>query len=357
MIFLSILGIVVYVIDEIPKMTNSIRQSVIEINQRWFNLLYYYLECLVTIIWCKFFFSSCFNSFSHAHHLSWFILCLVGGVTSVTLPAHQPNHEISKKPLFLFFTLLLFYNFYLTNCTICSMILFQNSLDVLFRGGSVLIAQILIKDLTKNLKKRSLLKLQEVMIRLQRSTEQDQKMKLEQYESEEPSPSCQALINEYSDRIHQKTFRYTRILVLCWHISVYVKCWITFKEESIALMVYLMKLLTLVLIEILQFHMMRKEEEAKLRMIHPLEWNEFEYLFENVSPVSPVNTDEAETAATLDCCCEACPICLSSQSVETIKLSTCGHMFHEGCILAMMRHQEDESRSRRCPICRTAFSH
>jgi hypothetical protein len=356
MIFLSMLGIVVYVIDEIPKITNSLRQSVLEINQRWLTLFSYYVECLVTILWCKFFFRSCFSSFTHDNHLSWFILCLIGGVTSVTLPADQPNHEISKKPLFIIFTFFLLYNFYLNGCTICSMVLFQNSIDVLFRGGSVLVSQILIRDLAKNLKRRSILKLREVMIRLQRPpSEQDERLWLKQQEIEDPSPSCQALIKEYSNRIYQKTFRYTRIIVLCWHISVYVKCWITFKEESLALLVYLMKLLTLVLIEIVQFHSMRKEEEAKLGMIHPLEWNEFEHLYENVSPVKST-TDDAETAA-VDCCCEICPICLSSQSVETIKLSTCGHLFHEGCILAMMRHQEDELRSKRCPICRTAFVH
>lgn len=110
-----------------------------------------------------------------------------------------------------------------------------------------------------------------------------------------------------------------------------------------------MKLSTLISIEILNLNEMRKEECAKLTMIHPLESKEFENLFEKVSIAQ--NDTEIQEAV------ESCPICLSPHGAETIKLSSCGHMFHEGCILAMMRHQEDDSRIKRCPLCRSPFLH
>jgi hypothetical protein len=187
------------------------------------------------------------------------------------------------------------------------------------------------------LKKRSLRKLNEVLSKLEKPT-------LEEYESS----NCNALITEYSDRTHRKVYRYMRIIALCWHISVYINCWILKKEESVAMFVYLMKLFTSIFIEILNINIMRKDEVAKLKMIHPLEWSEFENLFEKTSSIDQNDTEIQETV-------ESCPICLSPHGVETIKLSSCGHMFHEGCILAMMRHQEDDSRNKRCPICRTSF--
>jgi hypothetical protein len=335
MIFLSILGIVVYVIDEIPKLLESLSQPLRSMNENYLSFFRYSSESFLTFIWYQFFFASCFKSLELRHFFSLVLLTVMGGFTASTIP-DKPNPSIPNLSLFLLFLFFFLFNLQFLGCTICTAILLQNSIDLLIRGISILISQFIIQNLSSQLKKRSLKKLNEVLSRHHKPT-------LEEYES----PTCTSLVTEYSDRTHRKVYRYMRIIALCWHISVYINCWIVYKEESIAMFVYLMKLSTLILIEILNLHTMRKDEDAKLKMIHPLEFNEFENLFEKKS----LDIDDTEIQETV----ESCPICLSPHGAETIKLSSCGHMFHEGCILAMMRHQEDDSRIKKCPICRALF--
>lgn len=339
MIILSILGIVVYCINEIPKFTESLQQTLRTIHESYLNLLHYLFESVITLLWCKFFFPSCLNTLYSFHYIAFVLLTIAGGCAASTIP-DKPNPSIPNKMLFVIFVFLFLLNISLSGCTLCSAIMLQNSIDLIFRGGSIIISQVLIRNLSDQLKKRSLAKLNEVLKRLHQPLQ-------EEYDS----PNCTALINEYSDRTHRKVYRYMRIIALGWHISVYVKCWVVYKEESFAMFVYLMKLLTNLLIEILTLHTMNKDEEAKLHMIHPLNGNEFEHLFEAEAAKSSTNED-----TDLPCPRESCPICLSSQGVETVKLSSCGHMFHEGCILAMMRYHEEDINSKKCPICRTTFS-
>ena len=43
-----------------------------------------------------------------------------------------------------------------------------------------------------------------------------------------------------------------------------------------------------------------------------------------------------------------CAICLSSQDDQWITLTTCGHLFHRGCIQYCENNE--------CPICRTEYN-
>jgi hypothetical protein len=53
---------------------------------------------------------------------------------------------------------------------------------------------------------------------------------------------------------------------------------------------------------------------------------------------------------------ELCSICLSAQNMETVKLNTCQHRFHEGCLLRMLRIAGQNNKIRKCPLCRAHIS-
>lgn len=48
---------------------------------------------------------------------------------------------------------------------------------------------------------------------------------------------------------------------------------------------------------------------------------------------------------------DACSICLSELNAETVKLKSCNHWFHEGCLLCLLRVVKSKE-ARKCPICR-----
>lgn len=48
---------------------------------------------------------------------------------------------------------------------------------------------------------------------------------------------------------------------------------------------------------------------------------------------------------------EVCAICLSAPNVETVKLKSCQHQFHEGCLLCLLRVAKND-KAKKCPICR-----
>jgi hypothetical protein len=52
---------------------------------------------------------------------------------------------------------------------------------------------------------------------------------------------------------------------------------------------------------------------------------------------------------------EDCPICLSPQNLETVKLTCCAHRFHEGCVLCLLRLAGSD-RAKKCPVCRAQIT-
>ena len=49
---------------------------------------------------------------------------------------------------------------------------------------------------------------------------------------------------------------------------------------------------------------------------------------------------------------DICTICLIPQNVESIKLKVCSHIFHEGCLLSLLRFAGHNNNKKKCPICR-----
>jgi hypothetical protein len=71
-----------------------------------------------------------------------------------------------------------------------------------------------------------------------------------------------------------------------------------------------------------------------------------------MTTVSVQRQDKSRDESGHDDASDCCAICFNPHNMETVKLNACDHMFHEGCVLCLLRMAGSHGRRKNCPLCR-----